>query len=189
VAVKAPQFSFRRLGGVDPVLGVEMASTGEVACFGDTVDEALLKSMMAAGFRLPARGVLLSLGPVGDKYRFTDEARALARLGLRLYATQGTAEILQAESIPVEPLDKEGGDGSLPRAIDVMHDGKIDLVINIPREYDEKGRPDGFRIRRTAIDLEIPLITDLGLARKVVQAMEVIRLEGLQAKPWSRYLG
>jgi carbamoyl-phosphate synthase large subunit len=188
VAVKAPQFSFRRLSGADPVLGVEMASTGEVACFGDDTDEALIKAIMATGFHYPSRGVLLSLGPVGDKYRFSEEARLLTQRGLKLYATPGTAEILRAEEIPCEALDKEDGTGELPRAIDVLRAGKIDLVINVPREYDEKGRPDGFRIRRCAIDLEIPLITDLWLARKVVRAMTTVTLDDLQAKPWSRYL-
>ncbi|MSP61787.1 MAG: carbamoyl-phosphate synthase (glutamine-hydrolyzing) large subunit [Myxococcales bacterium] len=188
VAVKAPQFSFRRLHGADPVLGVEMASTGEVACFGDDADEALLKAMMATGFHFPKKGVLLSLGPIGDKYRFTEEARSLAAQGRKLYATLGTAEILKGESIACEALDKEDGDGKLPRAIDVLKAGHIDLVINIPRDYDEKGRPDGFRIRRCAIDLEIPLITDLWIARRVVQAMARLGLADLKVKPWSRYL-
>jgi carbamoyl-phosphate synthase large subunit len=183
VAVKAPQFSFRRLSGADPVLGVEMASTGEVACFGDDAEEALLKAMLATGFKMPKKGVLLSLGPVGDKYRFTEEARALARQGLRLFATPGTAEILRAESISCEVLHKEDGDAS-----ERMKSGEIDLVINVPREYDEKGRPDGYRLRRFAIDLEIPLITDLWLARRVVRGMERYRLEDLKAKHWDFYL-
>src|SRR5205807_9832750 len=97
--VKAPQFSFRRLAGADPMLGVEMASTGEVACFGDDAEEALLKAMLASGFKVPRKGALLSLGPLGDKYRFAEEARLLASMGLRLYATAGTAEVLEGEGI------------------------------------------------------------------------------------------
>ena len=186
VAVKAPKFSFRRLSGADPVSGVEMASTGEVACFGRDVEEALLKAMIATGFRIPSKGVLLSLGPVGDKYRFTEEARALLRHGLPLYATPGTAEILRAESIPCQVFDKDGERGS--SAIEHMRAGEIDLVINIPRVYDEKGRPDGVRIRRAAIDLEIPLITDLWLARKVVRAVTRKRLADLEVKSWHHYL-
>jgi carbamoyl-phosphate synthase large subunit len=188
VGVKAPQFSFRRLAGVDPVLRVEMASTGEVGCLGESVDEALLKALTSAGFRRPTKAVLLSLGPVSEKYRFADEARALLQMGLKLYATAGTADILRGEQIPCVALDKEDGDGALPRATDVLRRGDIDLVINIPREYDERGRPDGFLIRRCAVDLEIPLITDLRLARKTVWAMSRCSPEQLLVKPWREYL-
>jgi carbamoyl-phosphate synthase large subunit len=188
VAVKAPMFSFRRLAGADPVLGVEMSSTGEVACFGDDAEEALLKAMLATGFKYPRRGVLLSLGPVGEKYRFADEARDLIRQGLRIYATRGTAEILKGESIGCEALDKHEGAETWPRVVELMRDGSIDLVINVPREYDEKGRPDGFQIRRLATDFEVPLVTDLWLARKLVHAMGRYRIEDLKVKPWSRYL-
>jgi carbamoyl-phosphate synthase large subunit len=186
VAVKAAQFSFRRLTGADPRLGVEMASTGEVACFGDDREEALLKSMIATGFRFPSKGVLLSLGPTDEKYRFTEEARILAGLGLKIYATAGTAEVLKAEGIECSVLEKE--DGPEPRAIDYLSQGKIDLVINIPRGYDERGRPDGYRIRRVAVDLEIPLITELWLARRVVQALGRYRLKDLKVKSWGEYL-
>jgi carbamoyl-phosphate synthase large subunit len=188
VAVKAPQFSFRRLSRVDPVLGVEMLSTGEAACFGDDVEEALLKAMIATGFRVPSRGVLLSLGPVGEKYRFTEEARELRRLGLRLFATAGTAEILRSESIDCETLDKGTDGGVGPSAVEFMRSGHVDLVINIPRHYDEKGRPDGYPIRRAALDLEIPLLTDLPLARRVVRAMSRHRMDQLKARSWSSYL-
>ena len=174
VAVKAPQFSFGRLSGADPVLGIEMASTGEVACMGDDADEALLKAMLATGFRFPQRGVLLSLGPMGDKYRFADDARALARTGLALYATAGTAEVLRAEGIDCQVAGKsekgeDGADG--PDAIDLMRSRAVDFVINIPREFDERGRPDGYRIRRAAIDMNIPLVTDFCVARKLVRAL------------------
>ncbi len=187
VAVKAPMFSFRRLAGADPVLGIEMASTGEVACFGDDSDEALLKAMLATGFRVPRRGVLLSLGPVGDKYRFADEARLLRGLGLTLYATAGTGDILLAEGIACELLDKEAG-GDLRDAVEVLRTGVIDLVINVPREYDARGRPDGFRIRRQAVDLEIPLITDLWLARRLVQAIARLGVDDLAVRPWHAYV-
>jgi carbamoyl-phosphate synthase large subunit len=187
-AVKVAQFSFRRLSGVDPVLGVEMASTGEVACFGDDVDEALLKAMLATGFRVPTRGVLLSLGPVGEKYRFVSETRELVRQGLKLYATAGTAEILQAEGIVCEALGKSGASSGLPSAMDRMTNGDIDLVINIPREYDETGRPDGYLVRRAAVDLEIPLITDLALARRLTHALARRKLADLQVHPLDYYL-
>jgi carbamoyl-phosphate synthase large subunit len=197
VAVKTPQFSFRRLSGADPVTGVEMLSTGEVACFGDDFEEALLKAMLATGFRFPKRGVLLSLGPVGDKYRFTDEARELVRLGLTLFATPGTADVLHGEGIPCEKLEKRTGttgqparsDGTIvwPAAVERMRRGDIDLVINVPREYDEKGRPDGFLIRRAAVDLDIPLVTDLALARRLVRALLRHQKSDLKARSWASY--
>ncbi len=183
VAVKVPQFSFRRLAGADPILGVEMASTGEAACLGDDFDEALLKAMTATGFVLPCRGVLLSLGPVGDKYRFSDEAATLVKMGLPLFATQGTAEILRREGIDCQMVDKMSG------AIEKMRNGQIDLVINVPREYDAQGRPDGFHIRRAAIDFEIPLITDLWVARKMVRAMSRYTIDELKIKPLHAYVG
>ena len=188
VAVKAPMFSFRRLSGADPILGVEMASTGEVGCFGADSEEALLKAMLATGFRLPRKAALLSLGPVGDKYRFIEEVQMLARLGLRIFATPGTARILQDSGYTCEPLEKDAVGSTHRAAVEAMRSGEIDLVINVPREHDEEGRPDGFIIRRAAIDLEIPLITDLWLARKVVRALNRYGLEDLAVKAWSEYI-
>lgn len=191
VAVKAPMFSFRRLVGADPLLGVEMASTGEVGCFGRTREEALAQALLSTGFRFPRRGVLLSLGPVGDKYRFTEEAQALAELGLQLYATAGTAEILHAEGVPCTAVDKgERGDASA--ALQLIKSGAADLVIHLPRTYDEHGRPDGFRVRRAAIDHDTPLITDLELARAVVRVLRHYRtpelLKLLPARSYAEYV-
>ena len=169
VGVKAPMFSFSRLVGADPMLGVEMASTGEVGCLADDQHEALLHALIATGFRFPARGVLLSLGPLEDKYWFADEARAIAdELKLPIFATPGTAEALQSLGIQATALSKRTGPGSAVAAIDA---GLVDLVINVPVEYDELGRPDGYLIRRRAVDANIPLITDLQLARAVVEAL------------------
>lgn len=187
VAVKAPMFSFRRLSGADPVLGVEMASTGEVGCFGRTPEEALYKALLSTGFRIPQRGVLLSLGPVDDKYSFTSEARALLRLGLRLYATAGTAEILQAEGVPATSVDK-GEDETASTALALLRSGAVDLVINLPRTYDESGRPDGFRLRRAAADADIPLLTDLALARAIVHALSRVGTADLLVRPWHDYI-
>jgi biotin carboxylase len=184
-AVKAPQFSFRRLRGADPVLGVEMASTGEAACFGDSVEEALLKAMLATGFRIPKKAALLSLGPVGDKYRFTDEARLLTNLGLRLYATEGTADVLLAENVACERVDK--GETRPSRVAQLLEQRSIDLVVNVPRLWDASGRPDGDIIRRLAVDLEIPLLTDLWLARRVVRAMAQVPFQQLKPVPWHEY--
>lgn len=187
VAVKVPQFSFPRLVGADPILGVEMASTGEVGCFGDDGDDALLRGMMATGFRIPKKGVLLSLGPVTEKYSFLEEARALSQeLGLKLYATAGTAEALAAHGIPCVALSK--GDGEGRSGMDVITEGLVDLVINVPRSYDELGRPDGYLIRRRAIDAEVPLMTDLMLATALVNAL--VNRKGIQPPllAWSDYL-
>lgn len=187
VAVKAPQFSFPRLVGADPILGVEMASTGEVGCFGDDGDDALLRGMMATGFRIPKKGVLLSLGPVVDKYSFLEEARALSgTLGLKLYATAGTAEALAAHGIPCVALSKGEGEGR--SGMDVIEEGLVDLVINVPRSYDELGRPDGYQIRRRAIDAEVPLMTDLMLATALVNALVNQKGKQPQLLAWADFL-
>jgi carbamoyl-phosphate synthase large subunit len=187
VAVKVPQFSFPRLVGADPILGVEMASTGEVGCFGDDGDEALLQGMAATGFRIPKKGVLLSLGPPSEKYSFLEEARALSQeLGLALYATTGTAEALQAEGIECSVLAKAPGEGR--SGMDVIDEGLVDLVVNVPRSYDELGRPDGYLIRRRAVDADVPLLTDLMLATALVNAMcnRPSRTPAIRA--WDEYL-
>jgi carbamoyl-phosphate synthase large subunit len=187
VAVKAPQFSFPRLVGADPILGVEMASTGEVGCFGDDGDDALLRGMMATGFRIPKKGVLLSLGPVVDKYSFLEEARALSQtLGLKLYATSGTAAALAAHGIESTALAKGEGEGR--SGMDVIDEGLVDLVINVPRSYDELGRPDGYQIRRRAIDAEVPLMTDLMLATALVNALVNQKGKQPQLLAWADFL-
>ena len=187
VACKAPMFSFSRLVGADPLLGVEMSSTGEVGCFGDDAHEALLHALLATGFRFPKKGVLLSLGPITEKYAFVDEARALVALGLPLYATEGTAQVLQMLKVPVTMLAKKPGEGI--SAMDVVDDGRVDLVINVPREYDNLGRPDGYLIRRRSVDAGIPLITDIHLARAVVEALRRHKTDGdLGLFAWDEYL-
>ncbi|NUP07098.1 MAG: carbamoyl-phosphate synthase (glutamine-hydrolyzing) large subunit [Polyangiaceae bacterium] len=186
VGVKAPMFSFSRLTGADPVLGVEMASTGEVGCFGDDLQEALLHALVATGFRPPTKGVLLSLGPLEDKYGFADDARIIANdLKLPIYATPGTAEAFTALGIPCTSLTKGEGAG----AIRAIEDGLVDLVINIPREYDAQGRPDGYWIRRRAIDCGVPLLTDPQLARAVIEAMRSKRNVELGVLSYDEFLG
>jgi carbamoyl-phosphate synthase large subunit len=188
VGVKAPMFSFSRLVGADPMLGVEMMSTGEVGCFGDDLDEALLHALLATGFRFPRIGVLLSLGPVADKYWFADEAKVIAEeLRLPIYATRGTAEMLGEIGVACTVVEKQPADH--PNAIDLINDGRVDLVINIPRTYDAFGRPDGALIRRAAADAGVSLITDLKLARAVVEALRHKTEEDLQALAWDDYVG
>jgi len=188
VGVKAPMFSFSRLVGADPMLGVEMASTGEVGCLGEDLHEALLHALIATGFRFPKNGVLLSLGPVADKYWFADEARVIAEeLGLPLYATEGTAETLSTEGIDCVAVGKTDREGD--SAIALIENQTVDLVINVPREFDEMGRPDGYMIRRAAVDHDVPLITDLQLARAVVEALRVKRPDDLRVVAWNDFLG
>lgn len=186
VGVKSPMFSFGRLYGVDPMLGVEMASTGEVGCLGTDVHEALLQSLTATGFRIPQRGVLLSLGPLADKFSFAEEARVIVEeLRLPVFATPGTAEMLRELDIPCTSVEKTETDGS---AIALLDQGLVDLVINVPREYDSQGRPDGFAIRRRAVEGGVPLFTDLQLARALVEALRVRRSMPFEVRSWNEYL-
>ncbi len=187
VGVKSPMFSFGRLHGVDPMLGVEMASTGEVGCLGSDMHEALLQSLSATGFRIPKRGVLLSLGPLADKFWFADEARVIVDdLKLPLYATPGTAEMLQEQGIPCTAVTKSEADGT---AVALLDNEVVDLVINVPREYDQQGRPDGFAIRRRAVETGVPLFTDLQLARAVIEALRQRRDIPFRVRAWNEYVG
>ncbi len=188
VGVKTPMFSFSRLVGADPVLGVEMASTGEVGCLGSDFNEALLHGFLAAGGCIPSRGVLLSLGLVEDKYWFADEARIIAEtLELPIYATLGTSEMLWDIGISCTSVAKQASENL--SALEVIEKGLVDLVINVPREYDEYGRPDGYLIRRCAVDAGIPLITDLQLARAIVEALRWKAAHSLEVVAWNEYGG
>jgi carbamoyl-phosphate synthase large subunit len=174
VGVKAPMFSFPRLHGVDPIAGVEMASTGEVGCVAGDLPLALLAATRSTGFAVPRRGVLLSLGPVTDKFLFTDEAKVLSQdLGLTLYATPGTASMLREIGLEVKQVEKApGGAGT---AVGAIEQGLVDLVVNVPVSYDSLGRPDGYVIRRAAIDRGVPLITDPHLAKAMVAMLSNTR--------------
>jgi carbamoyl-phosphate synthase large subunit len=187
VGVKAPQFSFGRLAGADPYLGVEMASTGEVGCLGEDLHQALLKAMWSVGIKPPRRGVLLSLGTPHDKYRFQDEARLLAEMKLPLFATSGTATMLRQDGVECEVLARSTEEEGRS-ARDAMEKGLVDLVINIPRTFDETGRPDGYEIRRAAVDLGVALITDIDLARAFVQAHAHVEHNALSIRDWGSYL-
>jgi carbamoyl-phosphate synthase large subunit len=187
VGVKVPMFSVSRVQGADPLLGVEMTSTGEVGCIGDDLHEALLHGMVATGFRLPERGVLLSLGPTEDKYWFAHEARVIHQeLKLPIFATGGTAQMLESLGIRCGAVGRGGDEDE--GALRVIREGRVDLVINIPREFDEQGRPDGYLIRRCAVDCGIPLVTDLQLARALIEALRHRSPGDLEVRPWSEYL-
>ncbi len=186
LAVKAAQFSFSRLSGADPTLGVEMASTGEVACFGDDLPEALLKSLLSTGFRFPKKGVLLSVGRQKDKLDVLESVQQLVQLGLPIYATAGTADFLKERDIPVEVLYKEM-DRRSPGVVEGLKDGKVDLVINIPKEYSTEEITDGYIIRRNAVDMGIPLFTNLQLAKLVVDSLTKIAPDDLEVLAWDEY--
>ncbi len=187
VGVKAPQFSFGRLAGADPYLGVEMASTGEVGCLGDDLHEALLRAMWSVQIKPPRRGVLLSLGALHDKYRFLEEARLLAGMRLALFATSGTATMLREGGVECQVLARSSEEPGLS-AREAMEKGLVDLVINIPRTFDESGRPDGYEIRRAAVDLGVPLITDIDLARAFVLAQAHLGPAAMKVRDWASYL-
>jgi carbamoyl-phosphate synthase large subunit len=186
VGVKAPQFSFTRLDGADPTLGVEMSSTGEVGCLGDDFEEAFLKAMLSVGKRAPIGSVLLSTGPRESKADFVESARALQALGVRLYATRGTAEFMKQYGIELQalhwPLERTS-----PNVLDYLGDGRIDLVINIPKNYQEEELTNDYMIRRRAVDFAIPLITEMRLAQRFVEALVAKKLEDLQVKAWDEY--
>ena len=187
VGVKAPMFSFGRLAGADPMVGVEMLSTGEVGCLGRDLHEALQHGLLAVSVRFPRKGVLLSLGPVADKYWFADEARVIAQeLRLPIYATRGTAEMLAEVGIACIAVEKNAGAGL--SGLEVIERGLVDLVINVARDYDEFGRPDGYLIRREAADLGVPLITDLQLALAIVEALRWRGQALPEAVAWNDYV-
>jgi carbamoyl-phosphate synthase large subunit len=186
VGVKSPQFSFTRLKGSDPVLGVEMSSTGEVACLGDDFEEAFLKSLLSIGFVVPNKTILLSTGSLRNKSAYLEETRILADMGFKFYATGGTAKFMRDNNIAVDilhwPLDKKE-----PNAITYLADGRIDLVINIPKNTERSELTNGYLIRRKAIDHNIPLITNLQLAKRFVKSIQTKRMEHLKIKSWEEY--
>lgn len=170
-AVKSPQFSFMRLEGADPVTSVDMVSTGEVACFGDTFDEALLKSLLASGFSLPKRSILLSTGPPDTKWYLLPTVRKLEKLGFDLYATGGTARFLDANGIKTRLLHWPMEDTE-PNATTFLSQRRVDLVINIPKSFEEEEVRNDYLIRRRAVEFGIPIITNAGLAVTLVSALE-----------------
>ena len=173
VGVKAAQFSFSRLKGADPILGVEMSSTGEVACFGDTVEEAFLKSLLSVGFMPPRKGsaCLVTLGKLKDKLSFLPTARRLQELGFTFYGTENTAQVFAEHDIPCETVYKISS-GKHPNVADLIEEKKVSLVINTPNKFSHEEISDGYLIRRSAVDRNIPLITNLQVARLLARSLE-----------------
>ncbi len=187
VAVKAPQFSFSRLTGADPALGVEMASTGEVACFGDDIEEAYLKAIIATGGSVPSKGVFISLGGQDKKLNFLESAEQLRALGIPLYATAKTCEFLQEHGIDATMLYKIH-ERREPNVLAYFHDNKIDLAINIVDGYVKKELDDDYAMRRYAIDHNIPLFTKVKQARLFVKAITEKNLATMPVKSWNEYV-
>jgi len=186
VGVKAPQFSFTRLQGADPTLGVEMASTGEVACLGDDFDEAFLKALISVGYHFPPRAALISSGPIESKAELLESIRTLQNMNVKLYATGGTAKFLEANKVSVEtlfwPLEKKE-----PNVITYLKNGKIDLVINIPKSYQERELTNGYLIRRTAADFNVMLITNRQIAMRFIEAISRLKMDDLKIRSWGEY--
>jgi carbamoyl-phosphate synthase large subunit len=186
VGVKVSQFSFTRLKGSDPVLGVEMASTGEVACLGDDFNEAFLKSLLSVEFTLPKKTILLSTGPVDSKADFLSSTRILQNIGYSFYATKGTADFMKGNGIDAEvlywPLEEKE-----PNALTYIAEGKIDLVINIPKNIEKEELDNDYLIRRKAVDFNVPLITNIQLAKRFVEAISQVTLSDLKIKSWDEY--
>jgi len=181
------------LAGADPILNVEMASTGEVACFGDTLEEAYLKSLLATGFKIPKKNILLSLGGVKNQSEFLDEAKKLCQLGYQLYATPGTSKFLNENGAPNKTLQKIS---TLPEAKPLtgapgvksyIEQNKIDLVINISDEEFADKIPDDYFLRRKAVDFEIPLLTNLQAAELFINAITNYKISDLKIKSWGEY--
>ena len=186
VGVKAPQFSFTRLKGSDPVLGVEMVSTGEVACLGDDFNEAFLKSLISVGFKMPEKTVLLSTGPIDSKAEFLESSKILEKMGFKFYATKGTADFMRANNIKAKvlhwPLENKE-----PNVLTYIANKKIDLVINIPKNAQKVELDNDYLIRRKAVDFNIPLMTNIKLAKRLVEALNNARLKDLKVKSWDEY--
>jgi len=187
VAVKSPQFSYGRIKGADPRTKVEMASTGEVACFGDSYSEALLKSMLAAGFRLPKKNILVSLGEKENKVKLLPSIQLLVDMGFKLFATEHTADFLLENGVERKKVFKISTKKE-PNVSALLADGTLDLIINIPTHVFARESTDGFIIRRKAIDMNIPLITNRQLAEAFVTALHEQKGNGLKTKSWAEYL-
>ncbi|MFP3091368.1 carbamoyl-phosphate synthase large subunit [Treponema sp. TIM-1] len=186
VGVKAAQFSFSRLHGADPVTGVEMASTGEVGCIGVDLNDAFLKALLSVGYRIPKKRILLSTGPMEDKLDFLDSARLLVAMDYQLYASRGTAKFLTANGVPAQvlnwPLESRE-----PNIAGFIRRREVDMIINIPKNNRETELKNDYIIRRMAVDFDIPLFTNIKVARQFIDALAYHREKGVEIKAWEEY--
>ena len=187
VGIKASQFSFNRLQKADPVLGVDMSSTGEVGCLGDNTSTALLKSMLAVGHRIPKKNILLSTGGAKQKAEMLDAARLLKEHGYNLYATGGTSKYLAENGIDNTKVYWPSEADQHPQALELLHQHQIDMVVNIPKDLTTHELTNGYKIRRAAIDLNVPLITNSRLASAFIQAFCTVKLDEIGIKSWAEY--
>ena len=186
VGVKAPQFSFSRLAKADPVLGVDMSSTGEVGCIGEGFYEAILKAMFSVGYRIPKKSILLSTGPARSKVELLNSAKALREKGYKLYATRGTQQFLENAGVEVEvaywPDEKKS-----PNTIDLIKNREVDLVINIPKDLTANELNNDYLIRRSSVDFNIPLLTNARLASAFILAFCKMDVDDIEIKSWDEY--
>ena len=187
VGIKASQFSFSRLQGADPVLGVDMSSTGEVGCLGESSSEALLTSMLSVGYRIPQKGVLLSTGTAKQKADLLDSAHKLHNKGYQLYATAGTHRYLNENGIPAIMVHWPTEEDKEPQALDLLRRKQIDFVVNIPKNLTSNELTNGYKIRRAAVDLNVPLITNARLAAAYIDAFCDFTLDSIDIKAWDEY--
>ncbi|MFV0142247.1 MULTISPECIES: carbamoyl-phosphate synthase (glutamine-hydrolyzing) large subunit [Empedobacter] len=186
VGVKASQFSFTRLAGADPVLSVDMSSTGEVGCIGDTAEEALLKSMLSVGYEIPEKTVLISGGPIVSKVALLEPAKQLIAKGYKIYATEGTHKFFTENDV-YSTLVYWPSDKKEPNVMSYLHDKKIDMVINIPKNLTKAELDNDYQIRRTAVDFNIPLVTNARLASAFINAFTTLTMDDLKIKTWNEY--
>ena len=187
VGIKASQFSFSRLQGADPVLGVDMSSTGEVGCLGESTSEALMTSMLSVGHRIPKKGVLLSTGSAKQKADLLESAHRLHKKGYQLYATAGTHRYLNDNGIPAILVHWPSEADKEPQALDLLHRKQIDFVVNIPKNLTSNELTNGYKIRRAAVDLNVPLITNARLASAYIRAFCDLNVDDIEIKSWDEY--
>ena len=187
VGIKASQFSFNRLQKADPVLGVDMASTGEVGCIGDDVPTAILESMLAVGYRIPRKNILLSTGTPKQKADMLGAARMLSEHGYKLFATGGTSRYLEQNGVPNTLVHWPSEPEKTPQALDLLHRKEIDLVVNIPKDLTPRELSNGYKIRRAAIDLNIPLVTNARLAAAFITAFCTVDIDSIPIKSWDEF--
>ena len=187
VGIKASQFSFNRLQKADPVLGVDMSSTGEVGCLGDDTSTALMKSMLSVGLRIPKKTILLSTGGAKQKAEMLDAAKMLKQHGYELYATVGTSKYLAENGIENTCVYMPSDEGQHPQALDLLHEKKIDMVVNMPKDLTPRELTNGYKVRRAAIDLNVPLITNSRLASAFISAFCNVSLDDIDIKAWGEY--